>query len=155
MAFRITGLPLESFRALLGAEADIVAAAGACRVIAESDTGYPCRITLEDARAGESLLLLPYVHHAVAGPYRASGPIYVRERAAVQASFRDLLPPVLQHRLLSVRGYDEDGWMQVAQVTQGEAVTAAIHAMLDDPRLAYLHIHNAGPGCYSCRVDRD
>jgi hypothetical protein len=23
-----------------------------------------------------------------------------------------------------------------------------------DPQVAYLHLHNARPGCYNCRVDR-
>ena len=30
----------------------------------------------------------------------------------------------------------------------------AIERMFDNPRVAYLHLHNAKPGCYAARVDR-
>jgi hypothetical protein len=36
----------------------------------------------------------------------------------------------------------------------GTAVEQAIDRMLDNPRAAYLHLHNAKPGCYAARVDR-
>ena len=46
--------------------------------------GYPCRISLQDAEVGEEVLLLTFRHQAVASPYAASGPIYIR-RSATQS----------------------------------------------------------------------
>ena len=31
---------------------------------------------------------------------------------------------------------------------------AFVTGMFADPEVAYLHAHNARPGCYSCRIDR-
>lgn len=155
MSFVIRGLSPEPFRPLLALDDAALAARNIRRVVADADRGFPCRVTLQDARQGETLLLLPYLHHYVAGPYRASGPIYIR-KAAMQgeaAEFRDELPPSFPRRLLSLRAYDADGLMRDADVVEG--VDAAPHPqrLLDLPGVAYLHVHNARPGCYACRVD--
>lgn len=154
MAYRITGLAPEPFQKLWAMEDDALAALHVRRMVADSDRGFPCRISLQDARTGESLLLLPYQHHDVQGPYRASGPIFVRQQATVTASFEDQVPPSFLHRLLSVRAYDEHGWMHAAEVVEGAALEASIVGFFESDQIAYLHIHNARPGCYACRVDR-
>jgi hypothetical protein len=51
------------------------------RVIADESSGFPCRVSLLDAEAGEELLLLPYVHQPALSAYKASGPIFVRKGA--------------------------------------------------------------------------
>jgi hypothetical protein len=155
MAYRITGLSPALFQDLWSMDDDALAALHARRVVADSDRGFPCRISLQDAHAGESLLLLTYHHHDVEGPYRASGPIFVRQQATAAASFHDGIPPFFLHRLLSVRAYDQDGWMHVAEVVEGTGLEAIITGFFQRDEIAYLHIHNARPGCYACRVDRD
>lgn len=154
MAYRISGLAPEIFRELFASSDAQLVALDIRRVIAEASHGYPCRVSLQDAQQGETLLLLPYAHHAVAGPYRASGPIYVRENADAAAVFEDSVPPSLRHRLLSVRAYDAEGWMHAAEVVEGSELEVCIAGLFASPRIDYLHIHNARPGCYSCRVDR-
>ncbi|MGH8027487.1 MAG: DUF1203 domain-containing protein [Pseudoxanthomonas sp.] len=154
MAYRISGLAPEIFQELFAAGDAQLAARDIRRLTAADSHGYPCRVSLEDARQGETLLLLPYQHHAVNGPYRASGPIYVRENARAAAVFEDEVPPSLRHRLLSVRAYDAEGWMHAAEVVEGDALEDCIANLLALPHIDYLHIHNARPGCYSCRVDR-
>jgi hypothetical protein len=154
MAYRITGLSPELFKNLWSMEDDALAALHVRRMVADSDRGFPCRVSLQDARAGESLLLLPYQHHDVEGPYRASGPIFVRQQATVAADFQDRIPPFFLHRLLSVRAYDEHGWMHVAEVVEGTELEVTIAVFFERREIAYLHIHNARPGCYACRVER-
>lgn len=154
MAYRISGLGPEHFRELFASSDAQLAALDIRRVTADASHGYPCRVSLQDAQQGETLLLLPYLHHDVAGPYRASGPIYVRENADATAVFEDSVPPSLSHRLLSVRAYDADGWMHAAEVVEGSTLEACIADLFSSPQIDYLHIHNARPGCYSCRVDR-
>jgi hypothetical protein len=155
VAYRITGLSPEPFKDLWSMQDDALAALNTRRVIADSDRGFPCRISLLDAGAGETLLLLPYQHHDVEGPYRASGPIFIRQQATAAASFQDRIPPFFLHRLLSVRGYDRHGWMHAAEVVEGTGLEAIIASFFERGEIAYLHIHNARPGCYACRVDRD
>jgi hypothetical protein len=154
MAYRISGLAPEIFRDLFAYDDARLAALDIRRLTAADSHGYPCRVSLQDAQQGETLLLLPYQHHAVAGPYRASGPIYVRENAHDAVVFEDSVPPSLRHRLLSVRAYDAEGWMHAAEVVEGHALEACITSFFALPQIDYLHIHNARPGCYSCRVDR-
>ena len=44
--------------------------------------------------------------------------------------------------------------MVSADVCEGAALLPVIERMLADPSVAYIHLHNAKRGCYSCRVDR-
>ena len=45
--------------------------------------------------------------------------------------------------------------MLASEVLEGkQALEQQIRRMFADPKVAYLHIHNAKAGCYSCRVDR-
>jgi hypothetical protein len=97
---------------------------------------------------------LPHRHHDVASPYRAAGPIYVREQAERAQPAVNEVPDAVRRRLLSVRAYDHAGFMVDADVTEGSELEGAIDRFFADPKVAYLHVHNARPGCYSCRVDR-
>ena len=81
MTYRITGLKREPFEHLFGLGDAELAALNARRVVADKKPGFPCRITLEDANPGESLILTNYVSHDVATPYRTAYAIYVREAA--------------------------------------------------------------------------
>jgi hypothetical protein len=154
MRFTVSGLSAEAFQPLFALDDAALATRNIRRVTADSDRGFPCRISLRDAVAGESLLLLPYRHHDVDGPYRASGPIFVREAAAVTAVFDNEVPPFLLRRLLSLRAYDGAGWMHAADVVEGVDADACLRRLFADERIACIHIHNARPGCYACRVDR-
>ena len=81
MSFQIHALPAEPSARLLALPDDALRTRGIRRVVADGRSGYPSRVSLQDAVEGERLLLLPYRHHDVDTPYRASGPIYVREIA--------------------------------------------------------------------------
>jgi hypothetical protein len=152
--FRITGLSLEPFKPLFALDDAGLARHGASRRVADSKPGYPCRVSLVDAEPGEPLILLPYTHHDVDSPYRSSGPIFVREQACESSLDVDEVPEVVRGRLMSLRAYDAAGLMVGADVVAGQEVAAAIGRFFADEQVAYLHLHNARPGCYSCRVDR-
>ena len=158
MDFWISGLPAGPFLPLFGMTDDELLAHGARRVIATPDmlpTMPPCRVSLRDAEPGEVSILLHYPHHvSPASPYRASGPIYVREGVRETASFINHVPSQQRIRLLSVRAYDESGIMVDADVTEGSELEAAIERMFRRDDVAFLHAHNAKRGCYSCRIDR-
>ena len=115
----------------------------------------PCRVSQRDARPGEVSILLHWEHHAApASPYRASGPIFVREGASETASFVNRVPEQQRIRLLSVRAYDADGMMVDAEVAPGAELEDLIERVFRRPGVAFLHAHNARRDCYSCRVDR-
>lgn len=154
MNFQIKALPLASFQPLFSLSDTELSTRNMRRVIADGRPAYPCRVSLQDAGQGERLLLLPHAHHVVDTPYRAYGPIYVREAAQQAMPAANEVPDLLRARTLSLRAYDQDGMMVSADVLQGTEVEQGIEQLLETPRTAYLHIHYAKPGCYACRVER-
>ena len=155
MAFQITALPLEQVEALLQLGAADLAARGIVELVVDEPHAYPCRVTLEDAAPGERVLLFSHPHHAVDSPYAASGPIIVRRDArATRRPAVDEVPDQQRRRLLSVRAYDARGWIVDSDVTPGAQLEDVIGRLFTDPRVEYLHLHNARHGCYSARVDR-
>jgi hypothetical protein len=114
----------------------------------------PCRVSLQDAAVGETVLLLNFQHQQSATAFAASGPLFIRQNATEPAMLHGTVPDCLQRRLLSIRAYDAQGWMRDADVTPGNDATALIHRLFEDSATAYLHIHYARRGCYACRVER-
>jgi Protein of unknown function (DUF1203) len=153
MSFRFTGIAHEPFAPLFALSDTELAARGMQRVTADSKPGYPCRVSLEDAAIGDTLILLPFDHQPAHSPYKASGPIFVRENAR-QRYDGAAIPEVLHGRLLSLRGYDADDLIVEADVIDGAQAQAALTRMFANTSVRYVHIHNAKRGCYSCRVDR-
>lgn len=154
MSFQITGLPLSQFSPLFPMTDAELARQGALRVTADERPGFPCRVSLQDAEIGEKLILLNYEHLPLASPYRSRHAIYVRESATEARLAIDEVPQLLRHRLLSLRAFDSDGMMKAADVVPGTAIENLIEHMFANPRIAFLHVHNAKPGCYATRVDR-
>ncbi|MEJ0015967.1 MAG: DUF1203 domain-containing protein [Acetobacteraceae bacterium] len=158
MDFRISGLPAEPFVPFFAMTDAALLTHGARRVVARVEDAPlmpPCRVSLRDARPGETSILLHFPHHpAAASPYRASGPIFVREGVSETASFVNHVPDQQRTRLLSVRAYDAAGMMVDADVQEGTDLEAVIARMFRRGDAAYLHAHNARRGCYSCRIDR-
>ena len=123
-------------------------------LVADSQPGHPCRVSLEDAAVGERVLALPYTHLDVQSPYRASGPVFVRETAQTATPGVNEIPIMFFQRLLSLRAYDSEGMMIHAKVVEGTGLAKAIVDHFDDANVAYQHIHNANPGCFNCAVQR-
>jgi hypothetical protein len=126
------------------------------RRVVDSKPGFPCRVTLEDADIGETVFLLNFEHLPGQSPYRSVGPIFVRESAAQSYSRKNEIPAVLRvsNRLFSMRAYDHEDMLVAAEVIEPAEVDQSIQRLFNDARLAYIHVHNARPGCYACRIDR-
>ena len=148
--FRLLGLDPAPFGSLFELPEQELRRRGIRRVRADADAGFPCRVSLVDASQGEELLLLPYRHHDVASPYQAAGPIYVRRGALAAELAPGELPEYVTRRLMSLRAYDRDAMMVRAEVLEGAQVGARLHEWFADEALAYVHLHNARPGCYAC-----
>ena len=154
MTFQIHALPVEPFVADFSLTDAALRERRIRRVVADNRPVYPCRVSLQDADEGDRLLLLPYLHHEVDTPYRASGPIYVREAALRALPAVDEVPALLRSRLLSLRAYDARGMLVWADVVPGTELESGIARLFAIERSAYLHVHYAKPGCYACRVER-
>ena len=120
-----------------------------------TDPTFPCRVSLTDCAMGEKVLLLNHVSHDVANPYRASHAIFVTEGATEAAEYVDEIPPVFKQRVLSLRGFDKDGMMADAILTQPGDAEAGIHKLFANPEIVTIHAHNATRGCFSARIERN
>lgn len=154
MTFQIEALPEGLFAPLFALSDAALAARNARRTIAESDTGTPCRVSLEEASVGEEVLLLHYEHQPAPTPYRASHAIFVRKGARQARPAPGEIPPLLARRLISLRAFDERHDLVEAEVVPGAELKPAIERMLAAPDIAYLHLHNARQGCYHARAVR-
>lgn len=154
-SFQLVGLPFEDFAPLFALSDVELAARDIKRVFADSTPGYPCRVSLADAEIGEELLLLPFEHQPAHSPYRSSGPIFVRKSAAPARIDPGAMPDYVRTRpLISVRAYDAAHLMIDASVCAGHEAAAQIQHMFANPAVAYIHLHNAKRGCFSCTVNR-
>jgi hypothetical protein len=154
MGFQVFALDYAQFAPLFGMTDEQLAQRSIVRQIADKRPGYPCRVSLQDAEPGESLLLLNYEHLAVASPYRSRHAIYVRENAKRATPQLNEIPAMLATRLLSMRAFDRSGMMVDADVVEGKDAALIIERMLAKPNVAFLHAHNAKYGCFAARVDR-
>jgi hypothetical protein len=154
ITFRLVGVDPAPFAGLFDLDDEALRARSARRRVATAAQGFPCRISLQDAAVGEELLLLSFEHLAEDSPYRASGPIYVRRGAQPRELAPGEVPPYVSARQISLRGYSARHLMVDAVVCDGAEVATQIEQMFADPKIAYAHLHNARPGCYSCRAER-
>jgi len=127
---------------------------GIRKMVVDEFPGYPCRVSLEDAEIGEEVILLNFEHHNVNSPYRAGGPIFVRKVAHTAMPAINEIPKMFNHRLLSIRGFDQAATMIFADVTAGDKLKEKLNSILANQDISYLHIHNAKPGCFNCLVVR-
>jgi hypothetical protein len=154
MSYRIEGLARERFAPLFALSDAALGERGAVRVTADSERGYPCRVSLDHAAPGERVLLLNHVSHDVPTPYRTAFAIFVREAAQEPAVYERRLPPVLDGRILSLRGYDSAGLLRQALLAQPGEAEAAIEALLGDDGVDSIHAHTAAYGCFLARIGR-
>jgi hypothetical protein len=154
MRFQVSALPREPFAPLFELDDEQLRAKGAKRYIADRRPGFPCRVSLRDAEPGERVVLVPFWHQPADTPYRASGPIFVREAAQQVSPDVNAVPELLRLRPLSVRAYDADALLVAADIVDGRDLEPVIQRLFDDPAVRYLHVHFAKPGCYACRIDR-
>jgi len=155
MAYRIEGLSRSRFEDLFGQPDETLARNGARRVRANSKPGYPCRITLEDAEPGESLILLNFVSHDVPTPFRTTYGIFVREAAGDAPRFDDRVPPFLESRTLGLRGFDSEGMLRGGLLAMPGEADARIRELFERPEIVTIHAHNAALGCFLVRVERN
>jgi hypothetical protein len=152
MSFRISGLPTEPFQHLFAMSDEELARHGAVRRIA-ADSGYPCRVSLTDAKEGDEVILVNYEHQDADTPYRSRHAVYVRQGEQRYQAMNEV-PVQLRKRLLSIRAFDQQGMMVDADVADGKELESQITRFFGKPEVAYIHLHYARPGCYAARVDR-
>jgi hypothetical protein len=154
MTYAVSGLPIEIFQPLFGLSDEDLAMRGVVRRTAIAGDRFPCRVTLENSEAGQTLLLLNFEDHRVDTPYRSAYAIFVNETATATRHLVDETPPVFHGRPIALRAFDKSGMLVGADLAIADDVEAAIERQFAKADVAYLHAHNAAHGCFAARIDR-
>lgn len=154
MPFQIKALEAEAFSRFFAMNDAELLQHNIRKMVVVTSPGAPCRVSLADAEVGETVLLLNYEHQPAKNPFRSSHAIFVRQGAQEARPLVDEVPKVLLSRLISVRQFDHDDMMIDADVIPGTQVAEAIKQALCNPRVMYLHLHYAKPGCFAASAHR-
>ena len=154
MTYRVTGLDPKPFRPLFALSDEQLEQRGMRRMTVTNGR-FPCRVSLVDRPVGEDVILLNHVSHDVANPYRASHAIFVTEGVEQAAEYIDEVPPVFTTRFLSLRGFDRNGMMTDALLTEPGEADAGIRTLFSNPQIELIHAHNATRGCFAAKIERN
>ncbi len=155
MTYQIQPLSLASFAPLFALSDVELAVVGARRWTDDLGGRAPCRVSLQDAEAGDRLILANHAHLAdPTSPYRAAGPIFVREAATEAVLDPDQAPGMLTRRPLSIRIYDVANMMLEGEVIAGADLDGRLRHWFAHPKTEQVHIHFAPRGCYLARAVR-
>ncbi|KAB7615310.1 DUF1203 domain-containing protein [Amylibacter sp. SFDW26] len=154
MPFQIHALDQTQFEHYFSmSEQELTNANAVLETVTESP-GYPCRVSLADAKVGETILLVNYSHLPEASPYQASHAIYVRKDIPSVKLEPDTIPDVISSRLISIRAFDNNHMMQRADVVDGKILKGQLEEILAEGTISYIHLHNAKQGCFAAKVTR-
>ena len=155
MSYVVRGLDPKPYQPLFGLTDEQLAERGIVRMTVDQKPSFPCRISLTDRDIGERVLLLNHVSHDVANPYRASHAIFVTEGAREAGEYVDQVPPIFETRVLSLRGFDANGMMAQALLTQPGEADQGIRTLFANPAIVAIHAHNATRGCFAAKIERN
>lgn len=149
MNFQIEALPADRFEALFALSDEALHAQQGRRQTVTKADGIPCRVSLADAEVGEEVILVNYEHQPGDSPYRSRHAIYVRGGAQQAHLQVNEVPEMIRSRLISARFFDAAHMIVVADVVEGAELATHLADRLEDPRIAYAHLHFAKPGCFA------
>jgi hypothetical protein len=119
-----------------------------------SANGYgPCRSCLRRTHEGEARLLLSYNPYPDPEQVPVVGPIFIHEVTCVPFSGPGF-PEELRGLPMVLRGHFGDGSTIVNRRLEGAEPEAAIEALFQDPRIAFIAIQNLEAACFIARVER-
>jgi len=154
MTFQIQPLPKSAFEKYFKMSDTELARHKAMRSITQQSPGTPCRVSLDDAKIGEEVILINYQHQDAPTPYQSSHAIFIRKDAQEFRPAVGEIPDFFNKRLISARHFSDDGLMLDAQAVQGKHLKETIKAFFAARNTGYIHLHFAIPGCFAAKVTR-
>lgn len=116
----------------------------------------PCRHCLEDIAEGEPMLVAALRPFPRPQPYAEVGPIFLHADACPRGGGDDRIPPFLDSPEYIVRGYGRDDRIAygTGRIVATPDIPRIAGELLDDARIAYVHVRSATNNCYHCRIER-
>jgi hypothetical protein len=149
-------IPMASDAAARFRESRIDDRGGQVHVRPVDGPGFPCRHCLRLGLPGETMLLASWDLPLPQGPYWTPSPVFLHAHDCPRAEVEDRLPEtVTENIIVSLRHYDARGMClyDLGVVTPGDRAEPLLRERLYDPRVAYVNIHTARPGCWLTRVE--
>jgi hypothetical protein len=153
MTLHFTPIPTEIVRAYQAGQPD---ANGQVPERHVSDGGgNPCRHCLRMIPKGEGMLVLAHRPFPAPQPYAEVGPIFLCADKCLAGGGADV-PEILASPDYIVRGYSAEDRIVYGTggVTPTPAIPTRAAVLLDDPRVAYVHVRSARNNCFQVRIDR-
>ncbi len=118
--------------------------------------GVPCRHCLDQVEAGEPYLILAHRPFPAPQPYAELGPIFLHAQACERHPGGANIPPILRSAQYLIRGYDSNDRIVYGsgQVVPTASIPEIAAGMMQNERIAYVHVRSASNNCYQCRIDR-
>lgn len=150
-----------TFTALATADVEALRAGGpdangqqAERAISDGQ-GNPCRHCLRFIPKGREMLIVNHRPFQSVQPYAESGPLFLCADRCERWS-GDGVPPIFdrgEERLL--KGYSPDDRIVygLGRIVESGAIPDQAKTILDDPRVAYVHVRSSTNNCFTCRID--
>jgi hypothetical protein len=123
------------------------------RAVSDGD-GNPCRHCLRMIPEGAGMLVLAHRPFPTPQPYAEVGPIFLCADPC-EAGGGEVLPEILASPDYIVRGYGADDRIVygTGAVTPTPQIAARAGALLEDPRVAYVHVRSARNNCFQLRIE--
>jgi hypothetical protein len=154
MNFKISALSPEPFNALFSLSDTQLKHRNILKQTVTKAFSTPCRVSLEDANIGDTVLLLNYQHINEQTPFQAAHAIYIRKGVKQAYPAVNEVPEMIHSRVVSLRSFDSQHMMIAADLATAEQVTSKILTLFSNPSASYLHLHYAKQGCYIAKVNR-
>lgn len=118
--------------------------------------GIPCRHCLRGVAKGEPFLVLAHRPFPAPQPYAEQGPIFLHAETCAPHQTGADIPRMLASPRYIIRGYNANDRIVYGsgQIVATPEIPFAADTMLEDPRIAYVHVRSASNNCYQCRIDR-
>lgn len=115
----------------------------------------PCRSCLRITTPEEPLILFAYrPFDSDYGPYSETGPVFIHADPCEPYERATEFPDDFKTRSLILRGYDSRHRIAESIVAEPGGAEAAARALLNDPRIGYVHARNVAYGCFNFAIER-
>ena len=153
--FQIQPLNYEKFAPYFNMDSDELGLNKGIITKVAAPLAYPCRISLDFGEVGEEILLINYNHHDANSPYNSNYAIFIRKNAQeIQLAPNELAPVFKRNSPIALRGFDKNGFLQMAEIEMGPKIANNIEKFFENPQIEYIHAHFAAYGCYAAKIVR-
>lgn len=124
-------------------------------VVVEHQSPAPCRQCLSLSQPGEHLIVFAYRPFSTPGLYAEIGPVFIHARECTPYVVRGVFPPDFRQRVLTMRGYNERGTIETAELSAPGEPEASLERLFSDDNVKFVHVRNPAWGCFDFQVDRE